>query len=116
MEDVSRSTSTEWYIGAWIAWMAAMLGLLAAFRSLGASAEPWYHDPNLTGLAAIVQVSMVVMFLSWIGALVGLAQQRQWRWFTLLLVSHLLGAGIAGMVSYAGNGPEEREAGRVEVT
>ena len=92
--------------------MGAMLGFWIAYRHAGAAGRPWFEDTNLTGLAAMVQSSIVVMFVSWVGALVGLARQRQWRWFAALLVTQLLGAGIAGMVSYAGNGPDGRELSR----
>lgn len=109
---MTRATSTQWYIGAWIVWMAAMLGFLAAYRHVDTISQAWYLNPNLTALASIVQCSIVVMFVSWLGALVGLARQRQWRWFAAVLVTHVVGAGIAGMVSYAGNGPDGPELAR----
>lgn len=92
--------------------MGAMLGFWLAYRHVDTISQPWFEDPNLTGIATIVQCSMLVMFVSWIGALVGLARQGQWRWFAALLVMQLVGAGIAGIVSYAGNGPDGLELTR----
>jgi hypothetical protein len=113
---VTRETSTQWYIGAWIVWMGAMLGFWFAYRHVDTVSRPWFADSNLTAIASVVQCSIVVMFVSWIGALVGLARRRQWRWFTAVLITHLLGAGIAGMVSYAGNGPDGLELSRPQLT
>lgn len=96
--------------------MGAMLGFLVAYRNTDTLAVAWFQNPNLTGIAAIVEVSMLVMFVAWIGALVRLAKRHEWRWFAVILVTQLLGAGIAGMVSYAGNGPEDLEVTRRQVT
>lgn len=104
---MTRRTSTHWYIGAWIVWMAGMVGFWIAYRQVDTTAQPWFQNPNLTGIASIVQAAMVVMFVSWMGALVGLVRRRQWRWFAVVLVTQVVGAGIAGMVTYAGSGPQD---------
>ncbi len=114
---MTRRTATEWYIGAWIVWMGAMLGFFMAYRQVDTTTQLWFQNSNLTGLATILELSMLVMFVSWIGALVGLARQRAWGWFATLFVTQLVGAGIAGMVVYMGDGPEdEAELTRPEPT
>jgi hypothetical protein len=52
---------------------------------------------------------MVVMLLMWLAALFKLGQLRAWPWFVAVLVLHLIGLGIIGMVAYALAGPEDRE-------
>lgn len=96
--------------------MGGMVGFLVAYRHADTLSPAWFQDPNLTGIATIVEVSMLVMFVAWVGALVHLAKQHQWRWFAALLLTQLLGAGIAGMVSYAGSGPEDLELSRRQLT
>jgi len=44
-------------------------------------------------------VTGVVMLVMWIGALVKLGQQHAWGWFAGVLVMHLVGLGIIGMVA-----------------
>ena len=84
-----------------------MLGFWVAYRHVDTIAQPWFQNTNLTALAAIVETSMLVMFATWVGALLWVGRQRQWRWFAALFITQVVGAGIAGMVSYAGNGPED---------
>lgn len=94
-----------------------MLGFSIAFRHTDTVSQPWFASPNLTGIASIAEVAMVVMLVSWIGALVRLARLKQWNWFAAVLVTHVLGAGIAGMVCYAGYGPaDDLEVSRPQVT
>ena len=94
-----------------------MVGFWVAYRNVDTTAQPWFENPNLTGIASIVQCSIVVMFVSWLGALAGLARRREWRWFTVVLVTQLVGAGIAGIVTYAGSGPlDEGDATKPQVT
>ena len=47
---------------------------------------------------AVMAVTGVVMLVMWIGALVKL-QQHAWGWFAGVLVMHLVGLGIIGMVA-----------------
>jgi hypothetical protein len=55
-------------------------------------------------------ISAVVMLVMWIGALFRLGQQHAWGWFIGVLVLHLVGLGIIGMVAYAISGPEDTDA------
>ena len=89
-----------------------------AYRQAAPFTEPWWQDPNLTGLATIAEMSMLVMFVAWVGALVRLVRLRQWNWFAAVLLTQLAWAGIAGMVCYAGSGPEKEdvEVSRPQVT
>src|SRR5205807_4091499 len=48
----------------------------------------------------LLMISAVVMLVMWIGALIRLGQQHAWGWFVGVLVSHLVGLGIIGMVAY----------------
>ncbi len=109
---MGKGTSTTWYIGAWVTWVAALIGFSIAYRYGDATSGWWLHDANLTGIASIIQVSMLVMCAAWIGALIRLARIKRWGWFACVLVTQLLGAGILGMVMYAGIGPEDRELSR----
>lgn len=114
---VGRATSTKWYIGAWVVWVGAMFGFSIAFRHTDTLSRPWFQDPNLNGLAIIAEVAAIVMAAAWIGALVRLARQRQWQWFAAVLLAQLLWAGIAGIVCYAGYGPDDdAEVSRPQVT
>ena len=54
--------------------------------------------------------SAVVMLMMWLGALIRLGQQRAWGWFIGVLVLHLIGLGIIGMVACAISGPEDTDA------
>lgn len=56
---------------------------------------------------AVLMVTGLVMLVTWIGALVKLGQQHAWGWFSAVLVLHLVGLGIIGMVAYAISGPED---------
>ncbi|HVH62245.1 MAG TPA: hypothetical protein VNA65_01455 [Candidatus Dormibacteraeota bacterium] len=113
-----RGTSTQWYIGGWVTWVAAMFAFSYAYRHVATLGYPWWQDPNLTAIATVAEMSMLVMFVAWVGALVRLARLQQWNWFVAVLVTQLLWAGIAGMVCYAGSGPEKEDLGvsRPQVT
>jgi hypothetical protein len=104
---VGKGTSTTWYIGAWVVWVVSLFAFSIAYRFAGMTGDFWLRDPNLTAIATIIQVSMLVMCVAWIGALVRLARIRRWGWFAGVLLTQLAGAGILGMVMYAGVGPEE---------
>jgi len=51
----------------------------------------------------------IVMLVMWIGALIRLGQQHAWGWFVGVLVLHLIGLGIIGMVAYAVAGPPDTD-------
>jgi hypothetical protein len=101
---VSKSTSTRWYIGAWV---VALIALLIAFTT-GHSATASTNVSPLTAVAwAAAGIAVLVMLVAWIGALIRLGQLHSWGWFAAVLILQLLGLGIIGMVAYAVAGPEE---------
>ena len=63
--------------------------------------------PVAIDLYLVILASVVVMLVFWIGALIRLGQMHAWAWFTAVLVLHLIGLGIAGMVAYAIGGPDD---------
>jgi len=63
--------------------------------------------PVAIDLYLVILASVVVMLVFWIGALIRLGQMHAWAWFTAVLVLHLIGLGIAGMVAYAIAGSDE---------
>jgi hypothetical protein len=103
---VGKRTTTRWYIGAWLAWCLAFLSLIAMARMTGPTSMP----PPGSFIAYLVMfLAMVVTFVAWLGALLRLGHLRAWSWFIAVLVLHLIGLGIIGMVAYAIAGPEDRE-------
>ena len=106
ISSVGKGTSTTWYVGAWVVWVVSLVAFSLAYRNTDIG-PMWYRDPNLTGIATIIQVSMLVMFATWLGTLVHLGRLHKWDWFAGVLITQLLGAGILGMVMYAGLGPED---------
>lgn len=111
---MSKSTSTRWYISAWV---VALLALVVAYLS-GHSATAGASYSPLTSSAGIVAVvAGLVMLVAWIGALIRLGQVRSWGWFAVVLIPQLIGLGIIGMVAYALAGPaDERVVTRPTVT
>lgn len=101
---MSKRTTTSWYIGAWIvAVVCAIVAGLAGRSISGASAL-------VTMLVWTIILCAIVMFVTWIGALVNLAHQRSWGWFGFLLVFHVLSVGVLGiipMIAYAMAGPPD---------
>jgi hypothetical protein len=63
--------------------------------------------PALMITSFVLFASSLVMFVVWIGALVKLAQLSAWGWLAGVLILHLIGLGIVGMVAYAVAGPED---------
>jgi hypothetical protein len=49
----------------------------------------------------------IVMLVMWIGALIRLGQQAAWGWFAGVLVLHLVGLRVVGMIASAPAGPED---------
>src|SRR5438067_8982277 len=73
---ISKETSTRFYIAAWVVWIIAVVAFAIA-RQHVASSNPFLPtDPNLGGLASIVEILAFVMAILWIGALVRLARQH----------------------------------------
>jgi hypothetical protein len=100
---MSKRITTRWYIGSWIVYVLAVIALFVIERNGQGSTSP----PALFVPYAVMAVTGVVMLVMWIGALVKLGQQHAWGWFVGVLVLHLVGLGIVGMVAYAVSGPED---------
>jgi len=105
---VSKRTSTRWYIGAWIVW--ALSWAFAIVTGHTTSSPVGGVAVLLIGLMALV------MLVVWIGALIRLGQQHSWGWFAVLLLLHLIGLGIIGMVLYALAGRDDVVVYRPTVT
>lgn len=71
--------------------------------SQGASSPP----PIAVVFYLVLAGCAVAMLIYWVGALLRLGQVRAWGWFVAVLVLHLAGLGIAGMLAYAIAGPED---------
>jgi hypothetical protein len=100
---MSKRITTRWYIGSWIVYVLAVIALFVIQRNGQGSTSP----PALFVPYAVMAATGVVMLVMWIGALVKLGQQHAWGWFVGVLVLHLVGLGIVGMVAYAVSGPED---------
>jgi hypothetical protein len=102
---MSKQVTTGWFIGAWVVALGAGIATATLLRGAPAGSPP--ADSMVTGLVAVA--AGIVMFVTWIGALIRLEQQRAWGWFTAMLLGYILTAGILGislMVAYAIAGPE----------
>jgi hypothetical protein len=101
---MSKRMTTRWYIGSWIVYVLAVIAFFViAHNSQGSSSPP----SALFIPYAVMAVTGIVMLVMWIGALVKLGQQQAWGWFLAVLLLHLVGLGIIGMVAYAVSGPED---------
>ncbi|MHB8612630.1 MAG: hypothetical protein ACYDAL_09410 [Candidatus Dormibacteraceae bacterium] len=101
---MSKRITTRWYIGSWIVYMLAVIALFVIAHNFQGSSSP----PRALFVPYVVMaVTGVVMLVTWIGALVKLGQQQAWGWFVALLLLHLVGLGIIGMVAYSVSGPED---------
>jgi hypothetical protein len=103
---MSKRITTRWYVGAWLVWLIALAGWLVMGHSgpSGATGTP----PAAALLTFLVMaVAGLVMLVTWIGALIRLGQRRTWGWFAGVLILHLVGLGIVGMVAYAIAGPDD---------
>jgi hypothetical protein len=104
---MSKRITTRWYIGAWIVYIIAAIAFFMMSRSAqGNSALP----PGVWLAYLVLMIAAVVMLVMWIGALIRVGQQHAWGWFVGVLVLHLIGLGIIGMVAYAISGPEDTDA------
>ncbi len=102
---MSKRITTRWYIGAWIVWLVALVAMIALSRGAQASSSP---APGVMVAYLVMFVAGVVMLVMWIGALIKLGQLHTWGWFAAVLVLHLIGLGIVGMIAYAMAGPDVR--------
>jgi hypothetical protein len=107
MAAMSKRTTTRWYTGAWI---VSVLVLIAMIMSGRVAPESGSNPSGLLLGYVLLAVLGIVMLVMWIGALIRLGMQRTWGWFMGVLVLHLIGLGIIGMVAYAIAGPEDDTA------
>jgi hypothetical protein len=100
---VSKSTSTRWYIGAWLVTLIAVgIAYVTGHSTAGT------YVSSLTASAwGVAVIAALVMLIAWIGALVRLAQLHSWGWFAGVLILQLVGLGIIGMVAYGLAGPQD---------
>jgi hypothetical protein len=100
---VSRRTSTRWYIGAWLVWVAALVVFFeTSHKTLTASAFYAIGPSPVSGIAWVVAgIAAIVMIVVWIAALIKLGQRHRWRLCAAVLVFQLIGLGIIGMLLYA---------------
>ena len=99
---MSKRITTRWYIGAWVVYVLAVIAFFVIAHGAQGSASP---PPEMFPVYGVMMVTGAVMLVTWIGALIKLGQQHSWGWFTGVLVLHLVGLGIIGMVAYAISGP-----------
>jgi hypothetical protein len=103
---MSKRVTTRWYIGAWVVYVLALVAVIVAGRgAIGHGSPP---AGMLFGYLVLL-LSGLVMFVTWLGALTRLGSQQAWGWFVGVLIVHLFGLGIVGMVAYAVSGPEDAE-------
>ena len=101
---MSKRITTRWYIGSWIVYVLAVIAFFVIGHNAQGSGLP---PPGMFIPYAIMAVTGVVMLVMWIGALVKLGKLHAWGWPVGVLVLHLVGLGIIGMVAYAVPGPED---------
>jgi hypothetical protein len=101
---MSKRITTRWYIGSWVAYIVAFVAFFMIGRGAQGSSS---LSPAVFIPFAVMSVTAIVMLVMWIGALVKLGQQEAWGWFVAVLLLHLVGLGIVGMVAYAVSGPED---------
>jgi hypothetical protein len=99
---MSKQTTTRWYIGAWV--VSAVAFVLTAVLWNNAQGAV---TSGLLFLGLVMTVAAIIALVTWIGALVKLGMQHAWGWFAAVLILHLVGVGIIGMVAYAVAGPED---------
>ncbi len=102
---MSKRTATRWYIGAWLIAVSCIVLLLWTGR--GEATRP------STVIEVVLAVSGIVMFATWIAALIQLAEHRAWRWFACVLLIYLVSLGLAAivpMLAYAMAGPRGEPA------
>jgi hypothetical protein len=105
---MSKRITTRWYIGAWVVYVIAIVALAMSARAAGAQGAS-SPTPAMIFEYLVLAASGIVMLVMWIGALVKLGSQRAWGWFIAVLLLHLVGLGIVGMVAYAVAGPEDAD-------
>ena len=105
---MSKRITTSWYIAAWVVWAMGVGMMFLLSRTVRTSSPP----PGIFLDYVVMFLAAVVMLVTWLAALLKLGLQRAWGWFVAVLVLHLVGLGIIGMVAYAMAGPD---GGRPEI-
>lgn len=108
---MSKRVTTAGYIGAWVVWVIGFIAYVGMIRAAGASTAGPSVSLVLATMAWVIAVLVMVVML--IGALVKLGMQSAWVWFGAVLVLHVIGLGIVGMVAYAIAGPRDDRFGIV---
>lgn len=108
---MSKRFTTTGYIGAWVVWVIGFIAYVGMIRAAGASTAGPSVSLVLATMAWVIAVLVMVVML--IGALVKLGMQSAWVWFGAVLVLHVIGLGIVGMVAYAIAGPRDDRFGIV---
>jgi hypothetical protein len=103
-------------MAAWLVWVVAVVAFVVVRQHVDLSSPFALTDPNLGGLAAIIEILTLVMALLWIGALLRLARQHDWGWSVAVLILQLVGLGIVGMAAYAIAGPIDVDLSRPGIT
>ena len=103
---MSKRITVPWYIAAWVVWLIAFVAYWMMVKQ--ASGTPSSGPTAGIVVASIVAfIAGLVTLVMWIGALVKLGAQHAWGWFVAVLVLHLIGLGIIGMVAYGIAGPPD---------
>ena len=102
---MSKRITTRWYIGAWVVWVIALVTMIAMSRAAQASSS---QPPGMVVAYLVMAIAGIVTLVTWVGALIKLAQLQAWGWFATVLILHLIALGIVGMIAYAIAGPDEK--------
>ena len=89
-------------------YVIALIALVMSARSAEVQGSG-SQSPAMVLEYLVLGVAGIVMLGMWIGALVELGMQRAWGWFVGVLLLHILGLGIIGIVAYAVAGPEDED-------
>ena len=103
---MSKRTTTRGYIASWVIYVVAFAALYLTIHnsiSQGSSSPA----PVAIVFYFVLFALAIAMLVFWIGALIRLGQMSSWGWFIAVLVLHLVGLGIVGMVAYAIAGPDD---------
>jgi len=103
---VSKRITTTWSIVAWVVWLISFVAYFAMIKSISGSSS---NGPTggLAAAGSVAFIAGIVMLVMWILALIKLGMQKAWGWFVGVLILHLVGLGIIGMVAYAIAGPAD---------
>ena len=94
---MKKQTATRWYIGAWAACGLALVALSLMDRGISTDTSP----PGQSIAYIVIVVATVVMFVTWLAAILDLDHRRRWLLLALVIVSQLVFLGVVGMLAYA---------------